>query len=188
MYQPKSQPDKYFPWAVPSAMGGGWSPERRCYEISRRLESYRPDGLVEMRTGVENSYNIVCATTERNGACRIVFTVPQGQDPNSIRDRVFSNLTTADSGQQTSGVYTFAEGERNLLGRDLSNLLGGALPNIGSLGSPNSSPTVGQNTSSFRGDGIYLKPFLDPSDGGTGTGLAGKLTSQGSRLNPRNFR
>lgn len=39
--------------------------------------------------------------------------------------------------------------------------------------------------------GIYLKPFLDPADGGTGTGLS-SLSSSDSvptrRLNPNNFR
>ncbi|MCY7332092.1 MAG: COP23 domain-containing protein, partial [Pseudanabaena sp. CAN_BIN31] len=33
VYQPKSQPQKYFPWAAPNTMGDGWSPERRCNEI-----------------------------------------------------------------------------------------------------------------------------------------------------------
>jgi hypothetical protein len=88
VYQPKSQPRKYFPWAAPSAMGDGWSPEKRCNEISRRLESYRPDGLVEMKTSTENGYNIICATTDKNSACRIVLTVPNGQDPIATRDRV----------------------------------------------------------------------------------------------------
>lgn len=160
MYQPKSQPGKSFPWAVPSAMGGGWSPERRCYEISRRLEAYRPDGLLEMRTAIENGYNIICATTEKNPTCRIVLTVPPGQDPIVTRDRVFANITTADSGQQTTGVATFKEGS--------------SLPDV--LGLPVSLPLPRSR------DTIYLKPFLDPTDGGTLTAVPVP------RLNPNNFR
>ncbi|MFQ3679075.1 MAG: COP23 domain-containing protein [Pseudanabaenaceae cyanobacterium] len=105
-YQPPSQPGRFYPWAAPGQMGGGWSPEQRCFEIARRLEAYRADGLTELRTGVENGYNVVCATTERNPLCRIVFTVPVGADPLTIRDRVFENLLIADSGQGTIAVNT----------------------------------------------------------------------------------
>ena len=34
MYRPKSEPGQAYPWAVPTEMGGGWTPERRC-EIGR---------------------------------------------------------------------------------------------------------------------------------------------------------
>lgn len=190
VYQPKSQPQKYFPWAAPSAMGDGWSPERRCNEISRRLESYRPDGLVEMRTSTENGYNVICATTDKNSACRIVLTVPNGQDPIATRDRVFGNLTTADSGQQTTAVNTYRGRDRSLgditsdlgLGIDLSGI-NGVLNSVLSSNRPTA-------TTNIRGGNLYLKPFLDPSDGGTGASLtnSGFTGSSGRRLNPDNFR
>jgi len=185
MYQPKSQPGQYFPWASPSTMGGGWSPDRRCNEIARRLEQYRPDGLVEMKTSAENGYNIICATTERNPGCRIILTVPVGQDPNSIRDRVFGNLATADTGQQTISVPTFIEGDRSRSKIDLAGLLGGISRGRNSQILTQDSSN---NSTSFSGNGIYLKPYLDPSDGGTGTRLVNGFTSQGNRFNPSNFR
>ena len=166
MYQPKSQSGQFYAWAVPALMGGGWSPERRCNEISRRLEQYRPDGLVELRSGIENGYNVICATTDQNGACRIVLTVPVGADPNSIRDRVFSNLTTADSGQTTVGVNTYVQGDRS-----------SSLGRFGGLFS--SKPQT-----YFRNDGIDLKPFLDRNDGGTGANLK---TTENLRFNPNRF-
>jgi Circadian oscillating protein COP23 len=166
MYQPKSQTGQFYPWAVPAVMGGGWSSERRCNEISRRLEQYRPDGLTELRTGVENGYNVICATTDRNGGCRIVLTVPVGADPNNIRDRVFANLTTADSGQSTIGVNTYAQGNR-------SNSLGGL------FGTPRSSLRNNSN-------GIDLKPFLDSTDGGTGRNLR-TSDSRGLKFRPNRF-
>ena len=188
VYQPKSQPQKYFPWAAPSAMGDGWSPEKRCNEISRRLELYRPDGLLEMKTSTENGYNIICATTDKNSACRIILTVPNGQDPIATRDRVFGNLATADSGQATTAVNTYRGRDRTLnditgdlgLGIDLREINGV----LGSVLSP--SRTV----SNVRSGNLYLKPFLDPSDGGTGASLnkSGFTGSSGRRLNPDNFR
>ncbi len=163
MYRPKSEPGQAYPWAVPSEMGGGWTPERRCETISARLEEYRPDKLVELRTDVENGYNTVCATTEEDlETCRIVFTVPPGQDPVATRDAVFSNITLADAGTGTSAVNTFVGGMR-LPETDLSGT--GALNNeiFGAV-----RDALGGRSTRRRAEGIYLKPYLDPSDGGTG--------------------
>lgn len=179
MYRPESQPSRSYPWAVPSAMGGGWDPARRCYEISRRLETYRPDGLLEMQTGLENGYNTVCVTTQRIPTCRIVFTVPPGQDPTMTRDRVFQNLTVADSGQQTQGVTTFTGSGQGGINGIIGQL--GRWLNIGGSASTNS----GYSSSG----GIYLRPFLDRRDGGTGTYLRSEFSAQpGRRMNPGNFR
>ncbi len=156
MYSPASQPDQSYEWARPSEMGGGWTPARRCAEISRRLESYRPDGLLEMRTGLENGYNIVCVTTERNPSCRIVLTVPPGQDPLATRDRVFENLAVADSGQRTDAVNTLLADDDALIQQ-----LGAAL----NLRLPRQAATV------RRAQSIDLRPFLDRADGGTATRL-----------------
>ena len=177
MYRPKSEPGQAYPWAVPTEMGGGWTPELRCETISARLEEYRPDGLVELRTDIENGYNTVCATTEEElENCRIVFTVPVGQDPVATRDAVFSNITLADAGTDTNAVNTFV-GSTRLPGTDL---LGG-LDNdvLGTVGG-----ILGRRSTQRSSDGIYLKPYLDPSDGGTGV----YLNQTGQRLNPENFR
>ncbi|MEM9005937.1 MAG: COP23 domain-containing protein [Cyanobacteria bacterium P01_F01_bin.86] len=167
MYSPVSQPGEFYPWAVPEDMGGAWPAERRCNEISRRLEEYRPDGLLELQNDIENGYDTVCVTTEAVGGCRIVFTVPPGQDPQITRDSVFNNLVLADQGDTTQGVTTFT-GEGSDVLDDLNEVLG--LPS--------------GNSSSQSNDGINLQPFLDSSDGGTGTQLS---PNTGRRLNPDNF-
>ena len=167
MYSPQSEPGEFYPWATPGDLGSAWPAERRCNEISRRLESYRPDGLLELRTDIENGYDTVCVTTETVAGCRIVFTVPPGQDPVLTRDSVFNNLALADQGEATEGVVTFTEGD-NILD-DLDEVLG--------FPSGNSSPRRASGS-------INLQPFLDPADGGTGTQL-GRTT--GRPLNPDNF-
>jgi hypothetical protein len=175
MYNPESQDGKLYPWAVPGRLGGGWSPDRRCGEIARRLEAYRPDGLVEMRTQVENGLNTICVTTQAVPSCRIVLTVPPGQDPLVTRDRVFENLTIADSGQQTQGINTFSgNGQDRLLGQ-----LGSLLNNNGSSG---------RGLTSLRsGAGLNLRPFLDRKDGGTGERLS-STSNKRTRVRPRIFR
>jgi Circadian oscillating protein COP23 len=165
-----------FPWAVPSALGGGWNPERRSAEIARRLQSYLPDGLVEMKTGVENGYNTVCVTTERVPTCRIVFTVPPGQDPMTTRDRVFQNLATADTGQSTQGVYTYGRSNRD---NDILGKIGNAL----GLG--------GKRPQATNSRTMNLKPFLSKKDGGTGEKLTGGVSIKSPttpKARPRIFR
>lgn len=188
MYNPKSRPNEAFAWAVPSEMGGGWTPELRCQEIARRLEEYRPDGLLELQTGTENGYNTVCATSEADQRCRIVFTVPPGQDPMTTRNAVFDNLTIANSGQTTQGVNTFVgNGGNDSLGQ---------IVNIGRslFGKQNRS----LNSTQFRA-GMNLRPHLDPADGGTGKALKKGVpitkqqnrtrnNSKGLRLQPDQFR
>lgn len=179
MYNPQSQPGQYYPWATPTALGGGWSPDRRCNEISRRLESYRPDGLLELRTGQENGYNTVCVTTEDVSSCRIVLTVPPGQDPVAIRDRIFNNLLVADSGESTTAVTAYRDSGDGIL-TQIGEAIGIDLSTLG--GRRSNSPSA-----------INLRPFLDSADGGTGARLQNTAApaaqpGSGSRLNPGNFR
>ncbi|MFM9158730.1 MAG: COP23 domain-containing protein, partial [Dolichospermum sp.] len=180
MYQPQSQPGQYFAWAAPQSLGGGWDTQKRCQAIAGRLELYRADGLQELQIAVENNENIICVTTEAQPNCRIVLTVPRGKDPYAVRNSVFQNLTTADSGQQTIAVDTYTERQR---GR------GDSLYNIGQ------TLIGGDNQFSSSRSGINLKPYLDPQDGGTGKNLRngvgiGRNPQQKDRfrLNPGRFR
>jgi Circadian oscillating protein COP23 len=168
MYHPQSQTDQAYPWAVPTELGGGWTAERRCNEIARRLEFYRSDGLIELGTSVENGYDTVCVTTQADSRCRIVLTVPPSQDPQQTRDLVFENIVTADSGQSTDAIATLDSNGNEL---DLfEDILGVELP-------------------TGRRQGINLLPFLDPADGGTGEMLRDDASAAPNpRLNPDNFR
>ena len=177
MYYPKNQDGQGYPWAIPRRMGGGWTPERRCNTIAQRLESYRADGMQELRTGTQNGHDIVCATSREVPRCRIVLTVPPEKNPRVVRDRVFETLLTADRGQTTQGVATFAPtGNR---GSDW-------LEQMGSL--------LGADTNSAgSADGIDLRPFLAPSDGGTGSQLdalepSNAASSEPKQLDPAKLR
>jgi hypothetical protein len=92
-----------------------------------------------------------------------VFTIPPGQDPVATRDRVFQNLTLADSGQQTQGVNTFVSGRNSNSTVDQLVTLGQSV--LGKSG----------NRSQFTSNGIDLRPFLDRADGGTGAQLQGGI-------------
>ena len=157
MYSPESQPEQLYPWAIPSELGGGWTPQKRCDAITRRFEEYRQEGLLELATGTENGYDTICVTTQLDPSdCKLILTVPPGQDPQLTRDLIFDNLLVADDGQQTEGVYTFGDSQSNndILG-EVEQVLGGDKKK--------------QKTSSP--ENIDLRPFLDPADGGTGQQL-----------------
>ena len=178
MYSPQSQPNQLFAWATPQALGGGWDSQRRCATIAQRLETYRPDGLVELRTSSLNGYDVLCVTSEADPSCRLVLTVPPGRDAFQVRNDVFQNLVSADSGQATIGVNTY----RGAGLEDVVNLGRTLLGN-------------GKRTAVSK-DAIQLKPFLDKQDGGNGKLLRNvkKTTSQsrpsqtGNKLNPNLFR
>jgi hypothetical protein len=167
MYRPQNEQTQPYPWAIPSSLGNGWTAERRCNEISRRLEMYRPDGLLELRTGRENSYDTICVTTEVDPRCRIVLTVPPGKNPEITRDQIFQTLVAAEDGQYTQGVNAFTGGS-NLLNNPLGQLFNGSIPQINKPSS----------------NGINLRPFLDQADGGTGEKL--ETTPTNSTPTPSN--
>jgi len=171
MYRPDNQPGSSYPWAVPRTLGDGWTAERRCQEISQRLEMYRPDGLEELKTGYENNYQTICVTTQQVPGCRIVLTIPPGQSAEMVRDRVFESIAIADSGQMTQGVNAYTGGQNNNFINQLGQLLGGKSP-----------PQAQKNPKNTNG--INLRPFLAKSDGGTGEQLKKSVTSSSS---PRSF-
>ncbi len=171
MYRPQSQSMQPYPWAIPSNMVDGWTAERRCNEISRRLEMYRPDGLLELRNGRENNYDTICVTTEVDPGCRIVLTVPPGKNPEITRDQIFQTLVAAEEGQYTQGVNAFTGGSG--INNPLGQLLNGTIPQLGQPSSP-------------RSNGINLRPFLAPADGGTGEKL--ETTPSNSNARPSNSR
>ncbi len=156
-YHPKSQPGQVYPWAVPSKLGGGWTQRERCLEISRRLESYRPDGLLELRIDLLNNYEILCVTTQSNPTCRIVLTVPPDQNGEEVRDRVFENLILANKGEQTQAINTYTDNQQNT---QLFDQLGQIL-----------NFRLSSQTTSSQPKHLDLRPFLDRFDGGTGAQL-----------------
>ncbi|WP_088239519.1 COP23 domain-containing protein [Calothrix rhizosoleniae] len=187
MYQPESQPGRYFAWAVPRTLGGGWDAERRCRTIAERLERYRPDGLLELRNSRLNGYDTLCVTTDKDSSCRLILTIPPGQDAYSTRNQIFNNLTTADSGQETIGVNTYTSTSN---GNEIEDIF----KQVGIFGRRNRSSSI--NRSAVSKDAIKLKYFLDENDGGNSRYLRDGVTirngsnpaSSGLQLNPNKFR
>ena len=85
------------------------------------------------------------------------------------------------------GVTTTDDCDRTL--NDITGDLGLGIDLSGINGVLGSVLSSNRPSSNVRGNNLYLKPFLDPSDGGTGSNLANNgFTGGGRRLNPDNFR
>jgi len=98
MYSPAGQSLYSSAWLTlkPEAsdfFGDPWMPQKRCQDISQRLELYRPDGFLELSTSETNGYDFVCMTTEKNPNCRIVYTLTPSEDPVLLIEQIQENQT-----------------------------------------------------------------------------------------------
>ena len=70
------------PWLkMVTTLGGGYTPLKRCEEISQRLEIYRKDGLTKLDyRGDSNTPNqyVICAKTKQSENCSLLVTLKPG--------------------------------------------------------------------------------------------------------------
>ncbi len=121
------------PWlGIVIPMGGGWSPERRCQEIEKRLENFRQDGLVSL--GYRDDPNtpqqqVLCVKTKLTAdGCPLLMTLDVGTDGyQALRDttkalrngRSFYQSANSDFSGESRVVYleTFLAEEDKLAGK-----------------------------------------------------------------------
>ncbi|NER36677.1 MAG: hypothetical protein F6J93_22285 [Oscillatoria sp. SIO1A7] len=52
-------------WETEYFSGSGWTPQKRCEEVSRRFQEFNEKGwLAYLTTGELNGYNVICVTEE----------------------------------------------------------------------------------------------------------------------------
>jgi len=61
----------------------GWTPERRCQEVSQRFETYRQQGrLTFITTGRINGLPVICTAPSTSANCDgLLYTLKPGHDP-----------------------------------------------------------------------------------------------------------
>lgn len=84
-------------WTSNAFDGAGWTPERRCQEVSQRFETFRQQGrLAYVTTGRMNSLPVICTTPSDGGACDgLLYTLKPGQDPTHALKRLLDVRTKA---------------------------------------------------------------------------------------------
>lgn len=96
-------------WTSNAFDGAGWTPQRRCQEVSQRFEDYRQQGrLAYITTGRMNSLPVICTARTDGGACDgLLYTLKPGQDPTLALKRLFDVRFKARGplNETTSRVY-----------------------------------------------------------------------------------
>ena len=71
-------------WVDRRFEASGWSPQRRCREVSGRFQRYHSQGILEyIRTGTVNRHPVLCVTNYQGGVCpsnQVLITLKPGSD------------------------------------------------------------------------------------------------------------
>ena len=76
-------------WTSTTFEASGWSPERRCQEVSGRFDTYLKQGrLAFITTGRINGLPVICTAASNGGPCdRLLYTLMPGQNATAtLRD------------------------------------------------------------------------------------------------------
>jgi hypothetical protein len=101
-------------WQSGFFSSGGWTPERRCQEVSNRLQNYENTrNLRYISTGTLNGYNIICVAEKREATDRensyrcqnngLILTLENKDDPNQVMRELFNLAARAGGGPITRG-------------------------------------------------------------------------------------
>lgn len=78
-------------WESDFFTDGGYSPERRCEEVSAKFEKYRlEDRLKFITTGKENGERVICVSSEYGGRCQgTLWTLKKNDDASELLHQLF---------------------------------------------------------------------------------------------------
>jgi len=84
-------------WTSSVFTGDGWSPERRCQEVSSRFSDFNNnDQLRYLTTGKMNGMNVICVALNKGDRCSgLVYTLKPGQNPTATLYKLFGVQRTA---------------------------------------------------------------------------------------------
>lgn len=130
-------------WFSTYFTGSGYTPERRCQEVSVRFQTYYNNNTLNyVTTGVINNQPVVCVTSTSGGGCqRLLFTLKRGQDASRTLQQLF-DVRAGASGP----LYESSGGSKTNTYIDMNNLLqtapveSSASPSTQPVPTPNSNP------------------------------------------------
>ena len=82
-------------WKSQTFSGSGWTPERRCQEVSARFQTYHSSGTLEyITTGRMNGLPVICVAQSDGGACEgLLYTLKPGQNATATLKKLFEIRT-----------------------------------------------------------------------------------------------
>ncbi|NJK70549.1 MAG: hypothetical protein HC941_32275 [Microcoleus sp. SU_5_3] len=118
-------------WNNESFSSSGWTPKRRCEEVSTRFQRFNDNGQLRfMRAGTFNGHKVLCIDSVRgsgncSSAAAVVLTLPQNSDANQVLEQMLGTRNRASnqplylSGEKQ--LVTYENGDANV---NLDVLLG----------------------------------------------------------------
>ena len=82
-------------WKSTAFSSSGYSPERRCNEVSARFQTYHSSGTLQfITTGRINGLPVICIAKTDGGACAgLLYTLKPGQNATATLKRLFDVRT-----------------------------------------------------------------------------------------------
>jgi Circadian oscillating protein COP23 len=94
-------------WVSNDFDGAGWSPDKRCAEVSGRFQTYYQNGSLKyITTGQINNENAICTASQEGGDCTdLLFTVKPGFNPQVTLQKLIAirhggNETLTETGKR----------------------------------------------------------------------------------------
>jgi len=77
-------------WTSSAFDGAGWTPERRCQEVSSRFSTYHRGRLNYITTGRINGLPVICTAASNGGPCDgLLYTLKPGQNATATLRNLF---------------------------------------------------------------------------------------------------
>jgi Circadian oscillating protein COP23 len=88
-------------WATEK--GGGWTPQKRCEEVSKKFQDFYNQGMLNyLTTGIKNGQKVICGGPQKGSCQQILFTISdQSRDPDEVLQALFTTRVGATGGPIT---------------------------------------------------------------------------------------
>ncbi|MDB4338138.1 COP23 domain-containing protein [Synechococcus sp. AH-603-L18] len=85
-------------WKSTTFASSGWTPERRCKEVSMRFQQFHSTNNLEyITTGRMNGLPVICVANSDGGACAgLLYTLKPGQNATATLQKLFDVRTKPD--------------------------------------------------------------------------------------------
>ncbi|OCR02954.1 hypothetical protein BCD67_08280 [Oscillatoriales cyanobacterium USR001] len=99
-------------WINEDFTASGWTPERRCQEISSRFQRFNTSGLLKvLKAGNIGGQPVICAASSNSSPCSnktVLITLPAGTNANETLDR----LLNTRAGASATPIYLSADEDK----------------------------------------------------------------------------
>jgi Circadian oscillating protein COP23 len=96
-------------WTSDRFRDAGYTPERRCMEVSARFQQYFRNGQLNyLTTGIMNNQQVICVADREGGDCTgLLFTLKRGSEPSQVLNSLLAVRVRASGplNESTSRVY-----------------------------------------------------------------------------------